>query len=226
MSVVPFSTGLTEIKIAERSKHRTSLVVMNLDAVAIVYVRFRKGVVATNGIPIGPNGSMSLAIPEDDPTMDVWAIADTATTPVIVYEGFGLEGSSGGIQAKDVIPQFKLSTLLNETNPTLNVWYPVLNISGSGMFYQGRAHSSDAVTSMVLSLRVTLDGVVLLTALSPDQVGGVILWIDTITTMKTLTAGPLNFTVPFKNSLLVEVRTDTTLVVGQSFGGQAMYGEN
>lgn len=91
MSVVPFSTGLTEMKIAERSELRTSLVIMNLDAVAIVYVRFKKGVVAANGIPIYPTGSMSLKIPEDDPTFDVWAIADTATTPIIVYEGFGLE---------------------------------------------------------------------------------------------------------------------------------------
>lgn len=89
MSVVPWSTGLTEIKIAERSEFRTSLVIYNLDALAIVYVRFKKGVVIANGFPILPNGSMSLKIPEDDPTLDVWAIADTATTPIVVYEGFG-----------------------------------------------------------------------------------------------------------------------------------------
>jgi len=89
MSVVPFSTGLAEMKIAERSEHRTSLVIMNLDALAIVYIRFRKGVVAANGVPIYPGGSVALQVPEDDPTMDVWAIADTATTPIIVYEGFG-----------------------------------------------------------------------------------------------------------------------------------------
>lgn len=89
MSVVPYSTGLTEIRIAELSRDRTSIVVLNLDPAAIVYVRFRKGVVAVNGIPIYPTGNMSLKIPEDDPTKEIWAIADTATTPVVVYEGFG-----------------------------------------------------------------------------------------------------------------------------------------
>ena len=91
MSIVPFSTGLAEMKIAERSEFRTSLVIQNNDAVAAVYVRFRKGVTAGNGLRIGPGGVLSLAVPEDDPTMDAWAIADTATTPVIVYEGFARE---------------------------------------------------------------------------------------------------------------------------------------
>lgn len=91
MSVIPYSTGLTEIKIASVQPTRTSLVIQNLDALAIVYVRFLKGVAATNGIRITPGGSMSLKIPEDDPTKELWAIADTATTPVIVYEGYGLE---------------------------------------------------------------------------------------------------------------------------------------
>ncbi|GAJ07998.1 unnamed protein product [marine sediment metagenome] len=89
MSVVPFSIGLTELKIAERSEFRTSLVIQNNDAVAIVYVRFRKGVTAGNGLRLAPGASMSLRVPEDDPTMDTWSISDTATTPVIVYEGFG-----------------------------------------------------------------------------------------------------------------------------------------
>lgn len=89
MSVVPFSTGLVEMKIAERSEFRTSLAIFNLDPTAVVYIRFRKGVVVGSGIPIQPYGNMSLGVPEDDPTMDVWAIADTATTPIVVYEGFG-----------------------------------------------------------------------------------------------------------------------------------------
>ena len=89
MSVVPFSTGLVEMKVAERSEHRTSLIIQNNDSVAIVYVRFRKGVTAGNGLRIPPGGVMGLSIPEDDPTMDAWAIADTATAPVVVYEGFG-----------------------------------------------------------------------------------------------------------------------------------------
>ncbi|MBA7715202.1 hypothetical protein ES703_124243 [subsurface metagenome] len=91
MSVVPFSTGLVEMKIAERSELRTSLVIQNNDAVATVYVRFRKGVTAGNGIRIGPGATLSLGILEDDPTLDAWAIADTATTPVVVYEGFKRE---------------------------------------------------------------------------------------------------------------------------------------
>jgi len=89
MSVQPFSIGLTEKKIAERSEFRTSLVIQNNDPAAYVFIRFRKGVTAANGIRLAPGAPLSLSIPADDPTFDTWAIADTATTPVIVYEGFG-----------------------------------------------------------------------------------------------------------------------------------------
>ena len=133
--------------------------------------------------------------------------------------------SSAGIQAKDVIPQFKESPTVSEINPTLNTYYPILNISGSGKFYQGTVSSNDVVTAHVLTLRITLDGVVLLTAPSPSQVGGFSLYLDTITTLKTLAAGELNYTTPFKNSLLAEIKTNLTLVAGKQISGRIKYGE-
>lgn len=132
---------------------------------------------------------------------------------------------SPGITLKDTVPQFKATGLLTVTDPTLNTWYPILNLSGSGVFYQGRVQTGN-VAVQVLSLRVTLDGVVLLTALTPNQAGSVMTWIETVLTMKTINAGELNFTVPFKNSLLVEMKTDTTLPGGAYIGAEAIYGEN
>ena len=88
MSVTPYSVGITEIKIASRVLERTSLVVMNLHATATLYVRFSKGVSVTNGIPVYHGGNISLKIPEDNPTNEVWAISDTALTNVITYEGY------------------------------------------------------------------------------------------------------------------------------------------
>jgi len=91
MSITPYSVGTTEGKIASRITKRTSLVIMNLHATAIVYVSFTKGVSVTNGIPVYHGGNISLKIPEDNPRAEAWAISDTAATPVIVYEGYGLE---------------------------------------------------------------------------------------------------------------------------------------
>jgi len=89
MVVVPYSVGAAEVKIASGSPTRTSVVVMNHHATAVIYIRFSKGVAVSNGIPIYPHGFSSLKIPEDDPTTEIWAISDTPTTDVRVYEGYG-----------------------------------------------------------------------------------------------------------------------------------------
>lgn len=89
--IIPHTVGTTEVKIASRQPARTSIVVINHHGTATVYIRFSKGVSVTNGLPIYSYGNISLKIPEDDPTREIWAISDTATTPVKVYEGYGLE---------------------------------------------------------------------------------------------------------------------------------------
>ncbi|GAI12778.1 unnamed protein product [marine sediment metagenome] len=89
MSVVPFSVGTSEVRIVEVSPDRTSIVIINNHAAAVIYVRFKKGVAITNGMPVFSKATMSLSIPEDDPSTDVWCVSDTPATPVVVYEGFG-----------------------------------------------------------------------------------------------------------------------------------------
>ena len=89
MGVIPHIVGVTEVKIASVSPTRTSLVIVVNHATATVYTRFKKGVAVANGLPIYSYGNISLKIPEDDPTTDVWAISDTAGTQVRVYEGYG-----------------------------------------------------------------------------------------------------------------------------------------
>lgn len=89
MVVMPFSVGTSEAKIVSVQQKRTSIVVINNHATATLYIRFSKGVAAVNGLPIYAYGNVSLKIPEDDPTQEVWCISDTLATPVVVYEGYG-----------------------------------------------------------------------------------------------------------------------------------------
>lgn len=89
MVIHAYTVGTTESQIAGRNLDRSSLVITNSHATAILYVRDTKGVGPLNGMPIYPRGSINLSrLLGDDPTMDWWAISDTALTTVRVYEGF------------------------------------------------------------------------------------------------------------------------------------------
>mgnify|MGYP001328265274 CR=1 FL=1 len=81
-----YAVGLSQIRIVMAQESRTSLVIYNNHASAVIYV----GAKAQNfaGFPIQPRGSISFKIPEDDPTGDLWCISDTAATDVRVYEGY------------------------------------------------------------------------------------------------------------------------------------------
>ncbi|GAI39729.1 unnamed protein product [marine sediment metagenome] len=90
--IFPYTVGTAvAVKIASVSETRTALVVVCNHAAATIYIRFSKGVAIANGLPIFGKGSLSLVIPEDDPTSEVWCISDTLATPVVVYEGYGVE---------------------------------------------------------------------------------------------------------------------------------------
>lgn len=83
------NVGMTQINLVEKDPGRTSLVIMNNHATAIVYIHELSGVSVAKGFPIQPGASISWVIPEDDPTGAIWIISDTATTDVRYYEGFG-----------------------------------------------------------------------------------------------------------------------------------------
>ncbi|GAI24625.1 unnamed protein product [marine sediment metagenome] len=89
MPIIPHLVGTSEAKIASVSPLRTSFVVVCNHATARIYIRFTKGVAPSNGLPIYSLGSISMKIPEDDPTQEVWCISDTLATPVVTYEGYG-----------------------------------------------------------------------------------------------------------------------------------------
>jgi len=91
MSVTPHTIGTTEDKIASTQRTRTSLVIMNLHASNILYIKFSKGVSIGNGIPVYAGGNVSLKIPEDNPTLETWAVSDLAGTNIVVYEGYSIE---------------------------------------------------------------------------------------------------------------------------------------
>lgn len=89
MPLQAFNVGTAEVRIAARNKNRTSLVIANASAVNTVFFKDGAGVGITTGIPIPPNGTASIKIPEDDPTTDWYAIASAANTSVRVIEQEG-----------------------------------------------------------------------------------------------------------------------------------------
>jgi len=89
LGVTPYTVGTSEVQIAWINENRTALAIFNHHATATIYIKFLKGVAAANGWPIRPYGSVSFsAALGDDTTQAVYCISDTATTPVLVMEGF------------------------------------------------------------------------------------------------------------------------------------------
>jgi len=86
MVFIPYTINTTQSRIATAQALRTSLVVLNNSA-NIVYVG-AKGQDA-QGWPIGPGGTVSFKVPEDNPTEELWAISSGAATNIRVYEGYG-----------------------------------------------------------------------------------------------------------------------------------------
>lgn len=89
MPVAVFTIGTGQVQVAARNKSRTSLTLANASAALTAYFKDGKGVSSTSGIPIPPNGSASLRIPEDDPTLDYWVAYSGAGGDLRVIEGFG-----------------------------------------------------------------------------------------------------------------------------------------
>lgn len=78
-----------QTKLLERNPARTSWIIFNTHASAVVYIHQFEGVSLVTGFPIQPGGSFTAKIPEDDPTFEIWIISDTAGTNIRFYEGFG-----------------------------------------------------------------------------------------------------------------------------------------
>lgn len=90
MTVIARLVGTTEERALGTSLTRTSVVIYNNHATATLYWSDAKGVSTANGFPIAPaGGSISLRIPEDDPTQPIFLISDTASTDVRIYAGYG-----------------------------------------------------------------------------------------------------------------------------------------
>lgn len=90
MTSTPHTIGLTiDIGTLKADPKRSSFAVFNLHATAVLYIKEGKEVSTGNGIPVYPNGNISLNYNEDGDTVrEEWSmISDTATTPVRVFEG-------------------------------------------------------------------------------------------------------------------------------------------
>jgi len=128
-----------------------------------------------------------------------------------------------GITKKDVSPQLK-SALDHKVDPTLNIYYPIIDLSGSGVFYQASIYTDDGVTSIIRGLKVTLDGVTYMGPYSANAVSSIEHFIEHPTLLSV--GAKLPMYLSFKNSLLIEMMTNTTLVAGKRITGIVKYGEN
>jgi len=84
------SIGLTvDIATIQVDEKRLSFAIFNKHATAILYLKEGREVSATNGIPVYPNGNLSLNFVEDGQSVrESWSmISDTAATPVVIFEG-------------------------------------------------------------------------------------------------------------------------------------------
>lgn len=90
MTSTPHTIGLTiDIGTIKADPKRMSFAVFNKHGVAVVYLKEGKEVSVTNGIPVYPNGNVSVNFIEDGETVrEEWSmISDTVTTPIVVFEG-------------------------------------------------------------------------------------------------------------------------------------------
>ena len=88
MTIIQRDIGVTEEQLFGQSDRRTAWTLYNNHATATLYWTNKRGTAVANGFPILPGGAVSLKIPEDDPTEEVWIISDTADTDTRYYEGY------------------------------------------------------------------------------------------------------------------------------------------
>jgi len=86
MVFIPYTINTTQSRIATAQALRTSLVVLNNSANTVHVGAKGQDLL---GFPIGPGGTISFKVPEDNPTEDLWAISSAAATDIRVYEGYG-----------------------------------------------------------------------------------------------------------------------------------------
>ena len=90
MTSTPRTIGTTvDIGTIKSDPNRISFMVFNKHASAIVYMKEGSEVSADNGIPIYPKGNVGLVLIEDGKSVqEQWSfISDTATTPIVIFEG-------------------------------------------------------------------------------------------------------------------------------------------
>lgn len=78
-----------DIKTIQSDPKRISFAIFNKHTSAIMYVKEGSEVSTLNGIPVYPNGNVSLTYLEDGDTVrEAWStISDTPNTPIVIFEG-------------------------------------------------------------------------------------------------------------------------------------------
>jgi len=87
----PFNVTVTTTvtRIVDYSSKRTVVMIYNNSSV-VIYVGVGKGLTTQNGFPIAPNqGAVFAREFGDDPTLSYYAVAESGTADVRVWEGFG-----------------------------------------------------------------------------------------------------------------------------------------
>ena len=82
-----FNASTTARILFGASRNRTAWTIYNIDSSINVYWGNNRGnIYSMFRVPAG--GSWTLKIPEDDPTKEVWILAESGAPQIYVYEGF------------------------------------------------------------------------------------------------------------------------------------------
>lgn len=90
MASFPKTIGTTvDIRTIAVDKNRKSFAVFNTHGLNTAYMKEGGTVAVANGIPIYPQGNVSLSVVEDgDSVKEAWSfIADGANTTIVIFEG-------------------------------------------------------------------------------------------------------------------------------------------
>jgi len=137
-----------------------------------------------------------------------------------------MKGTTPGLKPFQIFPQFKSKTF-NKVDPTANVYETVLSVVGSGALYMLRGMTDDAATVIMRIFQITIDGATAKAISSNTEAGNdwwmmVDLGVQTFTMSKT----PQKlFYLPFRTSLLIEMKTTVALVAGKKISAVVDYGE-
>jgi len=122
------------------------------------------------------------------------------------------------------MPTFQPTGYEQFVDPTQNVYKVILDQEGAGELYALYMMTDDAVTAIIRTIRLTIDGQTPIIASSTSQ-AEIDPWYFVHLDSQLLKTAPIaHLGLKFSTSLKLEIRTNNTLVAGKYIRGVAWWG--